>query len=105
MTCEKMMNEYRETSNYLIQRSLGRMDEAFNIELLRRQYIQAREGAQEIIARANVCVATVATSATLTHQTRLKQAPYVNSNFNESQHLNGSSINSVDARILSKTIK
>ncbi|KAL8233078.1 hypothetical protein R6Q57_002856 [Mikania cordata] len=94
---------------------LGNHPELFVIE---GDYIQVREGAQEIIAgmvaRAKVRAATVAASAVASHpsllssvavtpmaQTRLKRAQSINSNY-ESQHQNAGSFNPVGARVLSK---
>ncbi|KAI7738210.1 hypothetical protein M8C21_027163 [Ambrosia artemisiifolia] len=95
---------------------LGSHPELFVLE---GDYIQVREGAQEIIAgmvaRAKVRAATVAASAAASHpsllssvavtpmaQTRVKRAPSVNSNFNESHNPNGSSFNPVGVRLLNK---
>lgn len=100
---------------------LGSHPELFVIE---GDYIQVREGAQEIIAgmvaRAKLRAATVAASAASSHpslmssvavtpmaQTRLRKAPSINSGyanaeknrFNESQHLNGVSFNPVGTRV------
>uniref|UniRef100_A0A251UNT4 DUF7725 domain-containing protein n=1 Tax=Helianthus annuus TaxID=4232 RepID=A0A251UNT4_HELAN len=92
---------------------LGSHPELFVIE---GDYIQVREGAQEIIAgmvaRAKIRAATVAASAANSHpsalssvavtpmaQTRMKRAPSVNSNFNESQSPNGGSFNPVGVRV------
>lgn len=99
----------------------------FQLFVIEGDYIQVREGAQEIIAgmvaRAKVRAATVAASATSSHssllssvavtpmaQTRLKKAPSINSNyanaeknrFTESQHQNGVSFNPVGVKVLSK---
>ncbi|XP_071728635.1 uncharacterized protein [Rutidosis leptorrhynchoides] len=90
-------------------------------------YIQVRDGAQEIIAgmvaRAKIHAATVAASAATSYssslssvavtpmaQTRLKRAPSINSSysdteknrFTESQHQNGVSFNPAGVKVLSK---
>ena len=93
--------------------------------MIEGDYIQVREGAQEIIAgmvaRAKLRATTVAASAASSHpslmssvavtpmaQTRLRKAPSINSGyanaeknrFNESQHLNGVSFNPVGTRVM-----
>ncbi|XP_071709939.1 uncharacterized protein [Rutidosis leptorrhynchoides] len=103
---------------------LGSHPELFVIE---GDYIQVREGAQEIIARmvarAKLHAATVDASATSSQssllssvavtpmaQTRLKKAPSINSSyanaeknrFIESQHQNGVSFNPVGVKVVSK---
>nr|XP_043615124.1 uncharacterized protein LOC122587110 isoform X2 [Erigeron canadensis] len=113
-----------ENKHGKLETFLGGHPELF---VIKGDYIQVREGAQEIIAamvaHAKVRAAAVAASATTSHpsllssvavtpmaQTRLKKVPSANSNyasagmnrFNELQHTNGVPMNAVGVRVLSK---